>query len=435
MGDSTAMRPDTTAALAPEPTPPPSLALDASADGQSIFRHDTFGNEAFWTDTLRLNEIVQQKLDPTTALELGLKVDAEALPQGALEGADLKSPATTLVLLKANAVVGIRAIVDDSNHITRLGVTCALCHSTVDNSVQQGIGRRLDGWPNRDINVGAIIALSPSINDEQRAVFTSWGPGKYDPYFNQDGKNFPVVIPPAYGLAKIENATYTAAGSISFWNQYVAVTQMHGVGPAPSREGEGAQPVQPVPMNQMPEKQDTAQRDAAPAAGMPAPAAAMPVQQSQDLVTAKLPALRDYQHGLEVPANADSVNHASATRGERVFKRACQSCHVGVTGTDNNAAAQAAEVTPGGGLRKDGTAVMGKVHAPAETGQDPKYAERTASSGYRTTPLRGLATHAPYFHDGSAATLEDVVQHYNKNLKLKLTARQQKDLVEFLKTK
>ena len=200
------------------------------AEGQRVFRFDTFGDEQLWTDTLRLHEVVEKNVDPTIALKVGLKVDADALPPGILDKVDLKSPATTVALLKMNAVVGLQATVDSSNHITRLGVTCALCHSTVDNSVMPGIGHRKDGWPNRDLNVGAIIALSPMLSADKKAVYASWGPGKYDPRFNQDGKNTPLVIPPAYGLAQVTNETYTAEGPISYWNAYVAVTQMGAQG-------------------------------------------------------------------------------------------------------------------------------------------------------------------------------------------------------------
>ena len=161
------------------------------------------GNEQLWTDKLRLHEVVEKNVDPMTALKVGLKVDADVLPAGILEKVDLKSPATTVALLKMNAIVGIQAEVDANNHITKIGVTCALCHSTVDNSVMPGIGHRQDGWPNRDLNVGAIIALSPALSADKKAVYNSWGPGKYDPRYNQDGKSTPLVIPPAYGLADI----------------------------------------------------------------------------------------------------------------------------------------------------------------------------------------------------------------------------------------
>ena len=349
-----------------------------AVNGRDVFRHDTFGDEAFWTGTLKMNEVVEKSVDPTTALSVGLKVDADALPPGTLDNADLKSPATTVALLKLNAVVGLKATVDANNHITQLGITCALCHSTVDNSVTKGIGKRMDGWPNRDLNVGAIVALSPALTAEQKAVYSSWGPGMYDPRYNIDGKNTPLVLPPAYGLADIQNETYTAEGPISYWNAYVAVTQMHGQG------------------------------------NFSDPRLGIDVKNSPDLVTSKLPALRDYQHSLPAPAPpAGSFDAAAADRGRAVFTQSCESCHVGVTGTDNN---------------------DGVLHDPADTGMDAAYAARTANKKYRTTPLRGLWQHPPYFHDGSAKTLADVVAHYNKVRKLSLTSAQQKDLEEFLKT-
>ncbi len=348
------------------------------AEGEKTFRFETFGDDQVWTDTLRLHEVVEKSVDPTTALKVGLKVDADVLPAGLLEKVDLKSPATTVALLKMNAIVGLQATVDSNNHITRLGVTCALCHSTVDNSVMPGIGHRKDGWPNRDLNVGAIIALSPALSADKKAVYTSWGPGKYDPRYNQDGKNTPLVIPPAYGLTHVTNNTYTADGSISYWNAYVAVTQMGGKG------------------------------------NFSDPRLRIAVTHSPDLVSPKLAALRAYQHSLPVPAPpAGSFDAAIAERGRVLFDRACASCHIGGTGTDNNS---------------------GKLHAPAETGVDGVYAARTANKAYRTTPLRALWQHPPYFHDGSAASLADVVAHYNRVRKLSLTAIEQKDLVEYLKS-
>ena len=271
------------------------------AEGQRIFRFETFGDEQLWTDKLRLNEVVEKSVDPTTALKVGLKVDADVLPAGILEKVDLKSPATTVALLKMNAVVGLQATVDANNHITRLGVTCALCHSTVDNSVMPGIGRRKDGWPNRDLNVGAIIALSPALPADKKAVYQSWGPGKYDPRYNQDGKSTPLVLPPAYGLAQVKNETYTAEGPISYWNAYVAVTQMGGQG------------------------------------NFSDPRLGIDVKHSPDMVTSKLPALRAYQHSLPAPPPpAGSFDAAIAERGRTVFDRTCASCHVGGSGTDNN---------------------------------------------------------------------------------------------------
>ena len=289
------------AATAPEPQAKQESSAAEVAEGQRIFRFETFGDEQLWTDKLRLNEVVEKNVDPTTALKVGLKVDADVLPAGILEKVDLKSPATTVALLKMNAVVGLQATVDANNHITRLGVTCALCHSTVDNSVMPGIGRRKDGWPNRDLNVGAIIALSPALPADKKAVYQSWGPGKYDPRYNQDGKNTPLVLPPAYGLAQVKNETYTAEGPISYWNAYVAVTQMGGQG------------------------------------NFSDPRLGIDVKHSPDLVTSKLPALRAYQHSLPAPPPpAGSFDAAIAERGRSVFDRTCASCHVGGSGTDNN---------------------------------------------------------------------------------------------------
>ena len=347
-------------------------------EGQKIFRFDTFGDEQLWTDKLGLHKVVQEKVDPATALAVGLKVDADALPPGTLEKADLKDPKTTVALLKLDAVVGLKAQVDANNQITRLGVTCALCHSTVDDSVKPGIGKRMDGWPNRDLDVGKIISLSPALTSEQKKVYTSWGPGKYDPRYNQDGQNTPLVLPPAYGLAHVKNETYTAEGPISYWNAYVAVTQMGGQGNF---------------------KDDSLKID---------------VKHSPDMVTSKLPALRAYQHSLVAPKIAASkVNREEAARGKAVFDKNCASCHVGGNGTDNDS---------------------GKLHPASDTGVDGAYAQRTRSKAYRTTPLRGLWQHPPYFHDGSARELDDVVDHYNDVRKLELSSVQRKDLVEYLKT-
>ena len=356
-----------------------------ATEGQRIFRFDTFGDEKFWTDTARMNEVVQSSVSPNLALKVGLKVDADAIPADVAQAikagqVDLNSPATTVTLLKLNAVVGLHGTirtVNGKDTLVRLGITCALCHSTVDSSFAPGIGHRRDGWPNRDLNVGAIIALSPAVTAEQKAVYNSWGPGKYDPRFNLDGKSTPLVLPPAYGLAHVENETYTAEGPISYWNAYVAVTQMHGQG------------------------------------NFSDPRLNLSVRQSPDLVTSKLAALREYQHSLSAPPPG-AADAAAAHRGRVVFNQSCITCHVGTTGTDNNGA--------------------NKLHPPSETGTDGAYAMRTASKAYRTTPLRGLIQHAPYFHDGSAATLDAVVDHYNKQRKLNLTAEQRRDLVEFLKT-
>jgi hypothetical protein len=205
------------------------------AQGRTIFRFETYGDESFWTDTMRLHEVIRSTVSPTTALSVGLKVDVDALPASVKAGIEdktisLNNPATTVALLKLGAVLGVIGQVDASNTLTRVGISCAFCHSTVDNSFRPGIGHRLDGWPNRDLNVGAIIALSPTPTAVQKAVYSSWGPGKYDPRFNVDGKNIPVVIPPAFGLRHVQREIYTGDDTISYWNAYVAITQMHGHG-------------------------------------------------------------------------------------------------------------------------------------------------------------------------------------------------------------
>ena len=355
-------------------------------DGQEVFRFETFGNERFWTDTLHMERVITTSVDPTTALSVGLKVDMDALPAELVQAiqrgeVDMNSPATTITLLRLNAVLGVRGTVTrqgGTERLTRVGITCALCHSTVDDAFAPGIGHRMDGWPNRDLNVGAIIALSDAVPAAAKTVYSSWGPGKYDPRYNIDGQNTPLVLPPAYGLAEVENETYTADGPMSYWNAYVAVTQMHGQG------------------------------------NFSDPRLGINIVQSPDRVTPLLAALRDYQHSLPTPpAPAGSFDAAAASRGQAVFAANCASCHVGGNLTDNNA---------------------GVLHDPAETGMDPRYAARTATRRYRTTPLRGLWQHPPYFHDGSAATLNDVVAHYVRVRRLELNDAERRDLVEYLKT-
>jgi mono/diheme cytochrome c family protein len=353
------------------------------AQGKQTFRFDTFGDETFWTDTLRMHEVIQAGVSPQTALAVGLKVDADALPPGTLESADLTDPATTVALLKLDAVVGLKGTVQTINGkdtLTAVGITCALCHSTVNNSVAPGIGSRLDGWPNLDLDPGAIIALSPSLSAEQKAVYQSWGPGKYDARYNFDGRSDPAVIPPAYGLSGVHSVTYTGDGDrISYWNRYVAVTQMHGHG------------------------------------SFSEPRLGIAVSNPPDMVETKLADLEAYQLSLASPAPpAGSFDTMGAARGRTVFTGAgqCAGCHVGSTFTDADT----------------------RLHQPSEIPTDPTHAERSATKMYRTTPLRALWQHAPYFHDGSAATLQDVVQRYDQFLGLGLTANQMADLIEYLKS-
>jgi mono/diheme cytochrome c family protein len=372
-------------------------ARDAAmiAEGKQIFRFDTFGDETLWTDKLRLQEVIATSVDPTTALSVGLKVDAEALPAAVVQGikngsVDLKNPATTVALLKLNAVVGLKGTVETINGkdtLTRVGVTCALCHSTVDNSFAPGIGKRLDGWPNRDLNPGAIIALSPALSPATKAVYNSWGPGKYDPRFNQDGKNGPQVIPPAYGLYGVHRITSTGDGEdLAYWNRYVGVTQMGG-------HGSFSEPRTRVNVT----------------------------NGSDDLITSKLPALQAYQLTLSAPRPpAGSFDAMSAARGMLVFNGAgtCANCHTGAAFTDANARTHA----------------VGEVVSEPEPKDTTSYASRSATKQYRTAPLHGLWQHAPYFHNGSAATLAAVVETYNSRKSLGLTESQRADLTQYLKS-
>jgi mono/diheme cytochrome c family protein len=371
-------------------------------DGKSIFRFDPFGSEQFWTEFLQMQRVITEQVSPETALSVGLKVDVEALPTAVIEALktrqlNLKDPAVTVQLLKLNAVVGVVGkVVGANDHLATVGITCALCHSTVDNSLAPGIGKRLDGWANTDLNPGAIIALSPAITN--KADYRSWGPGKYDPRFRIfDGTNvrelndrtLPVVIPPIFGLDGVVFETFNADGPISYWNNYVAVTQMGGHGDfSDSRIG--------VTVTQTP----------------------------PDLVTPKLPALVPYELSLRTPAPpAGSFNRAAAGRGAELFAGAarCASCHKPPLFTD---------VTSGPDPK------VPLLHHPLDIPTDTAYAERSATKEWRTTPLRALWQHPPYFHDGSAPTLLDVVNRYNNDSRflLGLTERQKADIVEFLKS-
>ena len=362
-----------------------SAAPAQAGDGKQIFRFDTFGDEQFWTDTLRMHEVIQSSVSPATALSVGLKVDSAALPANFLATHDLNSPATTVELIKLNAVVGLVGTVRGTQ-LKSVGITCAICHSTVDNAVTTGVGNRLDGWPNRDLNPGAIIALSPAITSAQKAVYNSWGPGRFDPRFNVDGINGPVLIPPAYGLKGVGFETYTGDGPISYWNNYVAVVEMGGHG------------------------------------SFSDPRIGINITQEPDLVTPKLPALLQYQLSLAAPRPpAGSFDRMAAKRGEALFntKAGCASCHMPPTFTD---------------VLSGPDPNIPFLHDATEVGVDPLYAQRSATKQYRTTPLRALWQHAPYFHDGSAPDLPAVVNHYDALFNLGLTAKQKQDLVEYLKS-
>ena len=383
----------------PAPAATPQREERGIAAGRRIFRYDTFGDEQLWTDVLRMHEVLAG-VPPATALAVGLKLDAEALPAALVAAlragqVDLTDPAVTVELLRLNAVVGVRGTVDDLGELTSVGVTCALCHSSVDDSMTAGIGRRLDGWANTDLNVGAIVALSPVLDVGTRAEFNAWGPGKYDPRHHAfDGTDIlplnspsvPIVIPPVYGLRGVGFETFTGDGPISYWNRYVGVGQMGGQG------------------------------------SFSDPRIDLFISQAPDLVAPKLAALLDYQLSLRAPAPpAGTYDRDAASRGRALFRgqAGCATCHQGRTFTD---------VSSGADPR------VPILHDPAETGMDPTYASRSATGQYRTTPLRGLLQHAPYFHDGSAPDLPSVVEHYDGLLGLNLTAAQKGDLVEYLKS-
>jgi hypothetical protein len=398
--------------------------------GREIFRRDTFGNEAFWGGALRLHEAIAGSarggvgpgLTPKAALAAGLKVDADALPpqlQSALRRGrvDLESPATTLALLKLDAVVGVRGFFDDGRQqLESVGITCALCHSTVDDSLAPGIGHRRDGWAARDLDVGAIIALSPSVQpfvdllglvdptidaNTVRAVLRSWGPGKFDAEllmdgkaFRPDGKSAATLIPPAFGLAGVNLHTWTGWGSVTHWNGFVANLEMQGQGTFFD-----------------PRLNDAAKFPIAAAAGFG------DVRREPDLVTPKLAPLHLYQLSLPAPRpSRGSFDGAAAKRGQVLFngKADCARCHVPPLFTE-----------PGWNM-----------HRPEEIGIDRFQAERSPDERYRTAPLRGLWTHTKggFYHDGRFATLAAVVDHYDEFLGLSLSAAEKRDVVEYLKS-
>ena len=369
-------------------------------EGRAIFRFDTFGDEQLWTDVLRMHEVLPS-VTPATALDVGLKVDVDALPPSVVSALragqiDINDPAVTIELLRLNAVVGVKGEVDRAGHLTRVGVTCALCHSSVDDSLTRGIGHRLDGWANTELNVGAIVALSPALDDGTKAEFRQWGPGKYDPRhhaFNGtsiiplNNPSLPVVIPSIYGLKGVGFETVTADGPISYWNAYVGVGQMGG-------RGSFSDPRIGLFIHEDP----------------------------PDRVTPKLPALLDYQLSLRTPRPAlGSFHHQAAARGKEIFRHEarCSTCHQGQTFTD---------------VLSGPTPNVPLLHEASEVGMDPGYALRSATGRYRTTPLRGLQHHTAYFHDGSAADLLSVVNHYDRLFGLNLTESQKADLVEYLKS-
>ena len=391
--------------------------------GRTTFRYATFGDEDFWGGTLKLHKAIEgQKLggvgpgvDPATALAVGLKVDQDALPPSLIAAlkagkVNLKDPAVTVALLKLNAVLGITGFFDHSGNLKSVGIQCSLCHSTVDNSLAPGIGHRRDGWANRDLNVGAIVNLSPDLsslakvlNVDQatvRTVLKSWGPGKFDAELFMDGKAFngtksaATLIPPAFGLAGVNLHTWTGWGSVTHWNAFVANLEMHGKGTFFD-----------------PRLADATRFPVAAQNGFDN------VRSDVDLITPKLADLHFYQLALDAPVPPpNSYDHGAARRGKAVFngRAQCSTCHVPPLFTE-----------PGWNM-----------HTAEEIGIDDFQASRAPDDRYRTSPLQGLWTHTKggFYHDGRFVTLLDVVNHYDTFKSLHLSDQDKHDLVEYLKS-
>jgi hypothetical protein len=392
------------------------------ADGKNIFRFDSFGDEDFWSGLLHIDKAIAGSnnggygsgVSPATALAVGLKVDADALPQSVVMGINngsinLNDPATTIALLKLNAVLGVKGNFDAAGNFKSIGITCAVCHSTVDNSFAPGIGKRLDGWPNRDLNVGTIISLTdnaqPIANllhvDEGtlRTVLNGWGPGKFAAILFMDGKAVRPdgkiaanLIPAAFGLKGVNLTTYTGWGDISYWNSFVGNLEMHGKGTFKDSRLNNAAKYPIAVENKFYDLTNT-----------------------PDLITSKLPALRAYQHSIAAPTPpAGSFDPAAAQRGKILFtgKANCASCHSGTLLTDNS------------------------LRTADEMGIDDFEAKRSPTGKYRTPPLGGLFARSKggFFHDGRFATYTDVVNHYNTHFSLNLSASEKNDLVEYLKS-
>jgi hypothetical protein len=418
--------PPPTDGAAAVPDPVKDFASTMIDEGRKTFRFDTFGDEAFWGTSLQLHRAVAGTANggvgtgvtPKVALVVGLKVDVDALPAETVTAltqgqVNLDDAATTLVLLKANAVVGVTGVFDGSGKLTSMGIQCALCHSTVDDSLTPGIGHRLDGWPNRDLNVGAIIALAPDLSSVAtllgvdqatvRTVLGMWGPGKFDAALivdgkalGADGKVHPTLIPPAFGLAGVNLHTWTGWGGVSHWNAFVANLEMHGKGTFYD-----------------PRLDDAARFPVAAANGF----GHVSTPPGEDRITPKLAALQLYQLSLAAPTPpASSFDAAAAGRGKALFenKAKCASCHVPPLYTE-----------PGWNM-----------HTGKEIGIDEVQAQRSPDQRYRTSPLRGLFAHAKggFYHDGRFATLADVVAHYNTALGLGLSTAESADLGEYLKS-
>jgi hypothetical protein len=393
-------------------------------EGRQTFRFDTFGDEDFWGGALKLHDAIQGEslggvgpgVSPRTALAVGLKVDSMALPPEIVRAirngtVNLDDPAVTLALLKLKAVVGVEGFFKPDGKLKSVGITCALCHSTVDNALAPGIGRRMDGWANRDLNVGAIVGLSPDLSAVNnllgvpdattRAVLASWGPGKFDAAlfldgkaFRPDGKSAATLIPPAFGLAGVNLSTFTGWGSVTYWNAFVANLEMHGKGTFYDPRLDNAEQFPVAARARLGHKKD-----------------------AEDRITPKLGALHYYQLAIPAPRPPrGSFNDTAAKRGSALFsgKANCATCHVPPLFTE-----------PGWNM-----------HKAEEIGIDDFQANRSPDRAYRTTPLKGLWTHSQggFYHDGRFPSLLDVVNHYDGHFGLGLTAGEKTDLVEYLKS-
>jgi hypothetical protein len=393
-------------------------------EGRNIFRNDTFGDEAFWGDLLQLHKAIAGAglggvgagVSPKTALAVGLKVDSEALPNRLVKDlqkgrVNLDDPATTLALLKLDAILGVKGFFNQDGSLRSVGISCAVCHSTVDDSLAPGIGKRLDGWANRDLNIGAIVGLAPNLQpvadllevDEAtvRAVLQSWGPGKFDAElfldgkaFRPDGKSAATLIPPAFGLAGVNLHTWTGWGSVTHWNAFVANLEMHGKGTFYDPRLNDAEKFPLAAKNGFGN-----------------------VRVTPDLITSKLAPLHIYQLAIPAPTPPEgSFDKDAASRGQAIFnnKAKCSTCHVPPIFTE-----------PGWNM-----------HKASEIGIDDFQAKRSPDEAYRTAPLKGLWTHQKggFYHDGRFATLRDVVNHYDEFFKLSLTEQEKLELVEYLKS-
>jgi hypothetical protein len=405
------------------PDPVITSATAVITEGRQTFRFETFGDEQFWGGALHLHQAVAGAahggvgggLSPTAALGLGLKLDVEAIPE-ALAGqmqrgeVDLADPATTLALLQLQAVVGVTGFFGTDGSLESIGIQCALCHSTVDDSFAPGIGRRLDGWPNRDLDVGQIIALAPDLTplttllqaDDAtvRAVLRTWGPGRFDAELILDGRaarpdggNASTLIPPAFAMSGVDLHTYTGWGSVTYWNAFVATLEMHGQGTFTD-----------------PRLDDATRFPVAARAHL-----GHTVPTGEDRVTPRLAALDFYQRSLPIPTPPPGTfDRAAAARGDALFsgRAHCSRCHVEPLLTD-----------PGWNM-----------HTAAELGIDDFQSSRSPDDAYRTTPLRGMFTRSRggYYHDGRFTTLAAVVAHYDAQMSLGLTASEQSDIVQYL---